>query len=453
MLGAMTALHDLTRRALDQAGVPHGATLVVAASGGLDSTVLLHLLGDLGHPLVVAHVDHGARGAQSDGDRDAVRVWAETRGFPFEVLTLDPEALKAGAQGFQGEARKSRMAWFDALCDTHSAFAFVTGHHADDQAETWMLHAMRSLDPLALAGMSLRDGRMIRPLLEATKAQLLALAQHHGWSWREDQSNDSSVYLRNRVRHEVLPLLDDLRPGTTRHLQELARRTSELHALMAPLIEDARREAEVQPGSWSTDVLDQRPLAREALQRMLKHAGWSHAATVEALSLLTSQVGSSVSFGSQTVVRERGHLRVLADETNASHRTCLQGPTFEGSESSAAGTVTWRPAGCPSSLQELSVDACWIPSEWLPVTLRCWEPGDRIQPLGMEGHSNVSDVLTQGKVPHATREAVLVLERDRDGRLLWVAGHKLSELARLDLAIFEHQPGLMLTHQPPTTHD
>ena len=215
----MTALHDLTRRALDQAGVPHGATLVVAASGGLDSTVLLHLLGDLGHPLVVAHVDHGARGAQSDGDRDAVRVWAETRGFPFEVLTLDPEALKAGAQGFQGEARKSRMAWFDALCDTHSAFAFVTGHHADDQAETWMLHAMRSLDPLALAGMSLRDGRMIRPLLEATKAQLLALAQHHGWSWREDQSNDSSVYLRNRVRHEVLPLLDDLRPGTTKHLQ------------------------------------------------------------------------------------------------------------------------------------------------------------------------------------------------------------------------------------------
>ena len=92
MLGAMTALHDLTRRALDQAGVPHGATLVVAASGGLDSTVLLHLLGDLGHPLVVAHVDHGARGAQSDGDRDAVRVWAETRGFPFEVLTLDPVA-------------------------------------------------------------------------------------------------------------------------------------------------------------------------------------------------------------------------------------------------------------------------------------------------------------------------------------------------------------------------
>lgn len=87
------------------------------------------------------------------------------------------------------------------------------------------------------------------------------------------------------------------------------------------------------------------------------------------------------------------------------------------------------------------------------MTLRSWEPGDRIQPLGMEGHSNVSDVLTQGKVPHATREAVLVLERDRDGRLLWVAGHKLSEHARLDLAIFEHQPGLMLTHQPPTTHD
>ena len=275
----MTALHDLTRRALDQAGVPHGATLVVAASGGLDSTVLLHLLGDLGHPLVVAHVDHAARGAQSDGDRDAVRVWAETRGFPFEVLTLNPEALKAGAQGFQGEARKSRMAWFDALCDTHSAFAFVTGHHADDQAETWMLHAMRSLDPLALAGMSLRDGRMIRPLLEATKAQLLALAQHHGWSWREDQATiRRSTCATGSVTNSFLCWTICVR--APRAPSRTGRpRTSELHALMVPVHRGRttrRPRSHLDRGRstcWTGN-----PLAREALQRALRARGWSHAA-------------------------------------------------------------------------------------------------------------------------------------------------------------------------------
>ena len=124
--------------------------------------------------------------------------------------------------------------------------------------------------------MSLREGRMIRPLLGCPKPTPNRWPNTHGWSWREDPSNESKAYLRNRIRHEVLPLMDDLRPGTTSASARAGTAHAELLARLVPLIEDARREAEVQPGSWSTDVLDERPLAQEALQRMLKHAGWSH---------------------------------------------------------------------------------------------------------------------------------------------------------------------------------
>ena len=228
MSGAMNKVQEHVGRTLKEAGIDRPSKLVVAASGGLDSTVLLEVLHALGHELVVAHVNHGTRGEENDGDREAVADWAAQHGCPLEVLTLEPQPLAEGPQGFQGEARKARTAWFESLCAQHNAVAVATGHHADDQAETYVLHAMRSSDPWAVKGMALRDGMRVRPLLGLPKRDLLAHAQRMGWTWREDPSNQSNAYLRNRIRHEVLSLMEDLRPGTRGHLNALATRAEAL---------------------------------------------------------------------------------------------------------------------------------------------------------------------------------------------------------------------------------
>lgn len=449
MSGAVNKVRDHVDGALKEAGIDRPSKLVVAASGGLDSTVLLGVLHALGHDLVVAHVNHGTRGAENVGDRVAVATWADQHGCPLEVLALEAQSLVEGPQGFQGEARKARTAWFESLCARHNAVAVATGHHADDQAETYMLHAMRSSDPWAVKGMALRDGMRIRPLLGLSKGDLLAHAQHMGWTWREDPSNQSNAYLRNRIRHELLPLMEDLRPGTREHLNALATRAEALGRLVAPLLEQARDRAEVQPDHWRIEVLIQDAWAQEAFQRALSEKGWSLSGAQRALALVDAQVGNVVEHGSQRVVRERECLVLaIAEARNLPQPVSLSEGAGEGEIDTPMGTLRWTPSTCPTSTERLGIHRAWLPAVWLPVTVRPWRHGDRLQPLGMQGQTNVSDVLTQAKVSHAMRPAALVIEREDDGRLLWVVGHKVSEKLRLDPRTFEGQSGLTMTFTP-----
>jgi len=449
MSGAMNKVQDQVNHALKEAGIDRPSTLVVAASGGLDSTVLLEVLHALGHNLVVAHVNHGTRGEENDGDRKAVAAWAAQRGCELEVLTLEAQPLVEGPQGFQGEARKARTAWLESLCAKHNAAAVATGHHADDQAETYMLHAMRSSDPWAVKGMALRDGIRVRPLLRLSKRDLLAHAQHMGWTWREDLSNQSNAYLRNRIRHEMLPLMEDLRPGTREHLNALATRAEALGRLVAPLLQQARDRAEAQPGHWHIEALNKDAWAQEAFQRALSEEGWSLSGAQRALGLVVAQVGNVVEHGTQRVVREREMLVFAAAETGTLPRpVTVSERASEGEIDTPMGTLRWTPSTCPISTEGLDTHHGWLPAAWLPVTCRPWRHGDRIQPLGMQGQTNVSDVLTQAKVPHAMRPSAFVIEREEDGCLLWVVGHKVSEHLRLDPTTFAGQSGLTMTFTP-----
>lgn len=458
MHGAMKEVVAHVQRALHEAGVQSGDTVVVAASGGCDSTTLLHVLEALGQPMVVAHVDHGARGEESAGDRAFVEGWAQQRGLRFEVLTLKASSLKQGAQGFQGEARKRRLAWLESLRQAHGAAAILTGHHADDQAETWLLHAMRSPDPWAVRGMALREGQVVRPLLDLSRQEIEAAARLQGWSWREDSSNRTDAYLRNRVRHEVLPLLDDLRPGTSRHLSQLARRAAEKHEDLFKLVSEARQIAEVAPGTWAIDTLQHKTLCRNALRNTLTARGWSDALASEVLALVNAQVGAQVLGRDARVVRERLHLIELPLENEGTPTSPKSIPLSvaheSGSVTTALGTCSWAPAKAPKNAAELHSGRCWIPATWLPVVIRPWADGDRIQPLGMTGHSLVSDVLTQAKTPHAHRSEALLLERpsspetqEDSAHVLWVVGHKLGEQARLHLDQLADAPGLLFTFE------
>ena len=445
----MNAQLKEVKRALQACAVPKGAKLVVGASGGCDSTVLLHLLHELGHPLVVAHVNHGARGAQSDEDVRFVRNWAEQRNAAFECLTLDAEAIVSGTQGFQGEARKQRLRWLTSLCEAHQAYALALGHHADDQAETWFLHAIRSADPWSVMGMAAQEGQIIRPMLHLNRSDIQALAEANGWDWREDASNASTKYLRNRIRHELLPLLEDIQPGSIAHIQRLADRARDLHGLLAPMLEEARASAEHPAGSWSLKAMTQNPLALEALKRALKDQGWSDASAQRMHSLIDAEVGQEVQHGSKRVIRDRNALTVAPVTARSQAEAHIDlDQAGQGHLTTSAGTCTWKASRCPKTTSELHTQRAWIPAHCLPATLRIWSHGDNIQPLGMEGHTKVSDVLTQAKAPSVSRDHALVLERLSDGCLLWVVGHKLAEQARINVTTFAEVPGVDITFTP-----
>jgi len=204
-----------------------GRHVAVAVSGGLDSVVLLDVLLATrawhGAELSIVTVDHGIR-PESAEDAAFVAALAHRHGLPCHTA-----ALSLGPQASEDEARTARFAAFDAVvCD-----AVALAHHRDDQAETVVLQLLRGTGSAGLSGMSFRRGRFVRPLLGEAREALLAYARHRGLRWREDPSNGDPRYLRNRVRHEVLPLLEDVRPGAREALARAARAVADDRELVA----------------------------------------------------------------------------------------------------------------------------------------------------------------------------------------------------------------------------
>lgn len=244
-----------------------GDGVAIAVSGGMDSVVLLDLMvasaGVHGASMSVVTVDHGTR-AGSAGDADFVAELAAAYGVPCHRVDLDL------GEASEARCRDARYAAFETVEADHIALA----HHGRDQVETALLGWMRGAGTAGMAGMPVRRGRYVRPLLEESPEALLAWAERRGLRWREDPSNDSPRYARNRVRHEVLPVLSDIRGGVVRTMARGVRHARE----DASLLDAMSVQAEIfdeEEGSWAIEWLRDapRPLTRRAILRRLGEVG------------------------------------------------------------------------------------------------------------------------------------------------------------------------------------
>lgn len=253
-----------------------GRTVLAAVSGGLDSTVLADALVASGAQVVIGHVHHGLRGAEADADQDAVAVLAARLAVPFAARRVDPHALRDGASSrerptLQEAARTARYAALDSLAAELGADRIATAHHTDDQAETVLLRLFRGTGPDGLGGIpeSSPDGRIVRPLLRLARADLERYAAARSLTWRDDSSNASPDYARNRLRAWLPALARDFNPRLLRAIADLAeaqRRDGEWIRAWVQREADARFTAE---GAWlRIDAKDWRSLP-EALSRRL----------------------------------------------------------------------------------------------------------------------------------------------------------------------------------------
>jgi tRNA(Ile)-lysidine synthase len=235
---------DRAAKALSAAGVPAaGAGVAVAVSGGADSLALLHALRALAGPrgwrLAVVTVDHGLRPG-SAADAAFVADHAKALGLPALVRTLGPADLAPHRQaGPEGAARAARYGALWPAADELGCAWLATGHTLDDQAETVLLQLLRGAGPDGLAGMAVRSGRLLRPLLRARRAETRACCAAIGLAWREDPTNAGDGPLRNRVRQQLLPLLEELRPGATQALARTAALAADERAWLDPVVAEA----------------------------------------------------------------------------------------------------------------------------------------------------------------------------------------------------------------------
>jgi tRNA(Ile)-lysidine synthase len=235
---------DRAAKALAAAGAPAaGDGVAVAVSGGADSLALLHALRALAGPrdwrLAVVTVDHGLRPG-SAADAAFVADHAKALGLPVRVCTLGPADLEPHRHaGPEGAARAARYAALWPATDDLGCSWLATGHTLDDQAETVLLQLLRGAGPDGLAGMAVRGGRLLRPLLGARRADTRACCAAIGLEWREDPTNAGDGPLRNRVRQRLLPLLEELRPGAAQALARTAALAADEREWLDPLVAEA----------------------------------------------------------------------------------------------------------------------------------------------------------------------------------------------------------------------
>jgi para-aminobenzoate synthetase component 1 len=401
---------------------PDRAPLFVAVSGGIDSMVLLHVLHGMGHPCTVLHVDHGLRGADSEADATFVREQAARMGLPFRMQRVDVAGRsRTTAASVQMAARTERYAALEAMmADPSSACALA--HHADDAVETLFIHLLRGTGLRGWAAIPVRSGRFVRPLLGVGRAAIRAYAERHAVPYREDPSNTDPHYLRNRIRHELLPLLEALRPGASR---TLARSVAELRQLVAlagsavPPVASATLPGDVR--AWPVGPVLAAPAPSAELSRILAPYG-PHPSVVQQVldALVAGRIGSEFHLGAHSLVVDRGRLVMVQRGEAPSFPFALD--MAEGSVGPLRWSIDEQGHHVPAGPQEAIVDLDALDGALL---LRPWRRGDRMRPLGLGGSKRISDLLTEARVPRNLKPRCYVL--CCGDRIVWLVGRRLAE--------------------------
>ncbi|MDA0263649.1 MAG: tRNA lysidine(34) synthetase TilS [Chloroflexi bacterium] len=476
---------DLERQvasALQRAGYSNsGATLVVGASGGPDSSALLYALDRLkeahGLSLHVAHLNHNFRGQEAEDDAAFVAQIAGELGLPVTVVKEDPHEYQRerGISSFEQGAREMRYAFLARVAKAAGARAVTVGHTSDDLAETVLLHVLRGAGLHGLRGMAEvskwpwpagSDGlQLFRPLLDVTKARTGDYCREIDRPYRTDSGNYMWRFTRNRVRQDLMPrLAQDYNPQVRNALVRLSRTA-------ADQLDFVERELDrVWPGLAETTPADSSQPVNEvcfarpelaaihpALQRLALRRGYilvtgdatrlreSHLVAMEELAQ-GGRGGRRLELPGGVVLRQDYSNLTLTRQQEAD---CPY-PEFDGeyqiklpATPGAAIAVSAGPWSLRMQLGMAGVEPAWatgVWDEWTArldrralgdgATVRTWCPGDRIQPLGMTGQKKLQDLFTDLRVPRPWRGKVPLLETEKG--IAWVVGHRIADWAKVD---------------------
>lgn len=405
--------------------------ILLTVSGGVDSMVMMHLFVEAGYKVGVAHCNFCLRGEESEEDEQLVAEQAARLGVPHYNRRFDTKGEMAlTGESVQMAARRLRYAWFDELCLDEGYDTISVAHHADDSIETFFINLLRGTGLKGLTGISVINGKVIRPLLFASRHEIKEYAKSHSIPYREDSSNRSTKYLRNKIRLGIVPRLRDIVPQFTGTMCSNIDRLTEAQHFITHAINKIARDAVEHIGG--EDIIHPEridsgfPLGFVIYELMSQNYGF-RGDVVDSLCAALKSDATGKRFYSKDWVAYIDRGRIVISRI-AENDACEVAVNLSKTKVYCGGSVLYlerldidnvESLRVPEHIALLDLDTITE-----PLALRKWREGDRFVPLGMVDEKKVSDYLIDAKVsmPEKSRQFVLTAGEE----IVWLVGRRID---------------------------
>jgi len=401
--------------------------ILIGASGGRDSMVLCHLYLLTNIPFAIAHCNFNLREEESTGDETFVRNWAKTHQIRIHVKSFDTiDYAEKNSISIQMAARELRVNWFKNICIENNYKYYATAHHQDDAIETYFINQIRGTGLAGLHGILPKQGQLIHPMLFCNKSDITQFAQSNKISWRDDSSNNRTKYLRNKVRHQLIPLLKEINPNISTILLENMRRLKSSEDLYRVKIEELKDAiVDVYDNKTSIDInqLKMIPQKELVLFEIMNSYGFNYTQISQILKTSETESGSFIDSGSHILLKNRD-LLILKEKNETTNEIwriekgadSIQNPIFLQFTYKDHFKIVGDEFLGQFDYQKLE----------FPLFLRKWKEGDFFYPLGMKGKKKLlSDYFIDEKLSLIEKKETWILCSGKN--IVWIIGKRIDD--------------------------
>lgn len=410
--------------------------VLLAVSGGKDSTLMAHLFHQAGFVFAIAHCNFELRGVAADEDQLFVKELAQQFNVPFYTTNFDTEKIAAERGiSIQMAARDLRYEWLASVQVTNNYPFLATAHHLNDSIETVIYNLAKGCGIRGLQGIPVKNGDIIRPLLFASAKEIEVEIAQRDMPYRRDASNQETKYARNKIRHHILPVLEQLNPAITDTFQENIMRLGDTLYLMEQAVAQFRSKyVTSKSGLLYIDkaALDQEKAKYTLLYELLKGENFSNTQLKNALSP-TTQTGAVFFTDNHRLLVDRKHYIIAPIQKEQKPIILLKEhlplTLSVGENQLNFSKLEEPPDSIPKDKNTALVDASKLQ---FPLSIRIWQQGDYFLPLGMNGsRKKLQDYFSDLKLSKFEKEQQLLLQNG-NGDIIWVVGKRLDERYKIE---------------------